>query len=78
MFPLKRYAELLLLVSDVLNSAPKDSSKHHKIAEDGYNRGRDWLVERATSVSHYGGIWWKAEVEWNESDLLLPGKEGEI
>jgi len=53
-----------------------DGSKNHKITEDGWNLGRDWLVERATQTTHWNGMWWKGELEWNESDLLLPGKKG--
>lgn len=45
------------------------------IVEDGYNLGRDWLVERAEAGSHFKGIWWKADVEWREG-LLDPGHEG--
>ena len=45
------------------------------IVEDGYNLGRDWLVERAEAGTHFKGIWWKAEVEWREG-LLEPGHQG--
>jgi len=49
--------------------------KRHTIAADGYNKGRDWLVERAVQ----GGSWqdksWIAEIEWVES-LLEPGSDG--
>ncbi len=46
------------------------------IVEDGYNIGRDWLVERAIQGTHYKNRWWRADIEWNENDLLVPGKEG--
>ncbi|KAI0079450.1 hypothetical protein K474DRAFT_1591997 [Panus rudis PR-1116 ss-1] len=52
-----------------------DSSRNHKIDIDGYNKGRDYLVERAISGSHYNGMWWKAEVEWREG-LMQRGKKG--
>jgi len=52
-----------------------DSRKHHTIVPNGYNIGRDWLVDRATSGSRWKGMWWKAEVEWKQG-LLKPGKEG--
>lgn len=45
------------------------------IVEDGYNLGRDWLVERAEAGSHFKGIWWRADVDWREG-LLEPGHEG--
>ncbi|PPQ68826.1 hypothetical protein CVT25_008874 [Psilocybe cyanescens] len=52
-----------------------DSSKHHTIVPNGYNLGRDWLVERAVTGGHWKGYWWKANVEWR-SDLLEEGKKG--
>jgi hypothetical protein len=56
-------------------SKERDSSKRHDIVSNGYNLGRDWLVERAIR----GGRWriysWKAEVEWR-SDLLPEGSDG--
>ncbi|KLO14789.1 hypothetical protein SCHPADRAFT_902930 [Schizopora paradoxa] len=57
-------------------SKEENSGKQHKIVEDGYNVGRDLLVDRASRVSHHNGMWWKAVVEWNEDDLLKPGAEG--
>lgn len=45
------------------------------ISKDGYNLGRDWLVEKALMGGRWKGFWWKAEVEWREG-LLNPGKEG--
>jgi len=56
-------------------SKEQDSSKNHKIVPNGYNLGRDWLVDRAISGSHRKGKWWKASVEWR-TDLLSPGHEG--
>lgn len=56
-------------------SKEKDSSKNHKIDEDGYNVGRDFVVERAIAGSHWRGMWWKAEVEWQEG-LLQKGRRG--
>lgn len=56
-------------------SKEQDSSKRHKITEDGYNRGRDYIVERATTGGRWKGMWWKAEVEWKEG-LLQRGKRG--
>lgn len=48
------------------------------IVDDGYNLGRDWLVEKAIAGSHWNGMWWRAEVVWNENDLLYPGRQGEF
>jgi len=59
-------------------SKEESSGKQHTIVEDGYNIGRDLLVESASSISHHSGKWWKAVVEWNEGDLLLPGAEGAV
>ncbi|TFK89696.1 hypothetical protein K466DRAFT_486332 [Polyporus arcularius HHB13444] len=56
-------------------SEEMDSSKNHMIVDDGYNRGRDYIVDRATEGSHWKGMWWKAEVEWREG-LLERGKRG--
>ena len=57
-------------------SKERDSSRHHTIVPDGYNLGRDWLVDRAVEGRRWKGMWWKAELEWNESDLLTPGRKG--
>lgn len=57
-------------------SGMKDSSKNHKIVDNGYNLGRDWLVEKATAGSRWNGRWWRADVEWNEQDLLNEGSSG--
>jgi len=56
-------------------SQEEDSSKNHKIIPNGYNLGRDYIVEQATAGSHWKGIWWKAEVEWR-AGLLERGKRG--
>ncbi|BGP18500.1 hypothetical protein JCM10213_001184 [Rhodosporidiobolus nylandii] len=52
-----------------------DLRGNHKIAEDGYNRGRDYVVQRAIAGSHYLGRSWEAQVEWVEG-LLQPGNDG--
>lgn len=52
-----------------------DGSRNHDIIPDGYNIGRNLLVEKAVAGSHYRGKWWRAEVEW-KAGLLKPGKEG--
>jgi len=59
----------------MLSSHTQDWRRHHKIAHDGYNVGRDLLVEKATSGSHYLGRSWEATVEWVEG-LLEPGNRG--
>ncbi|TCD68519.1 hypothetical protein EIP91_010575 [Steccherinum ochraceum] len=56
-------------------SKEKDSSRNHKITEDGYNLGRDFVVERATAGSRWKGVWWKAEVQWHDG-LLQKGRRG--
>jgi len=56
-------------------SKEEDSSRKHKIIPNGYNIGRDLLVDRAVSGSRWNGRWWKAEIEWQE-DLLEPGNDG--
>lgn len=45
------------------------------IAPDGYNLGRDWIVQAATAGTRYRNHWWTAEVEWR-TDLLAPGSDG--
>lgn len=49
----------------------------HMIVPDGYDIGRDLLVERAVQGSHWKGMKWVAEVEWNEGDLLKEGSWSE-
>jgi hypothetical protein len=56
-------------------SKEENSGKHHDIVPNGYNIGRDWLVNRAVTGSRWNGRVWKADVEWREG-LLIPGKEG--
>jgi hypothetical protein len=65
------------IVSRNFSSASKelDSSKHHDISPNGYNLGRDWLVERAVHGGRWKGHWWKAEVEWR-TDLIDEGSDG--
>lgn len=45
------------------------------IVADGYNRGRDYIVDQVTQVTHWKGMWWKGEVEWREG-LLERGSRG--
>jgi hypothetical protein len=45
------------------------------IVPDGYNIGRDWLVERAIAGSRWKGNWWSAEVDYRE-DLIEKGSDG--
>lgn len=52
-----------------------DSRKRHTISPDGYNIGRDWLVERAVQGGKWKGMWWQADVEWR-TDLIEAGKKG--
>ncbi|KDQ62692.1 hypothetical protein JAAARDRAFT_121300 [Jaapia argillacea MUCL 33604] len=56
-------------------SKEEHSGKHHTITADGYNLGRDYLVERATAGSHWKSNWWVADLEWKEG-LLEPGNDG--
>ncbi|KAH9949796.1 hypothetical protein B0H21DRAFT_726017 [Amylocystis lapponica] len=56
-------------------SREKDSSKNHQIVPDGYNLGRDYIVEQAIVGTHWNGMWWKAQVEWR-SGLLQRGNRG--
>ncbi|KAL6308277.1 hypothetical protein BKA93DRAFT_868952 [Sparassis latifolia] len=54
-----------------------DSSRNHKIVPDGYNLGRDFIVEQATAGTRWKGMWWKAEVEWR-TGLLEKGKRAGV
>jgi hypothetical protein len=45
------------------------------ITPDGYNTGRDWLVNRALRGGQWRGNRWRAEVEWVEG-LIEPGIKG--
>ncbi|EIW81207.1 hypothetical protein CONPUDRAFT_82232 [Coniophora puteana RWD-64-598 SS2] len=56
-------------------SKEENSSKNHMIVPDGYNIGRDLLVENAAGVTHWNGMWWQVDVEWREG-LLAPGHKG--
>jgi hypothetical protein len=56
-------------------SKEEEATENHMIVPDGYNIGRDWLVDRAIQGSRWKGMWWKAEVEWREG-LLEPGNHG--
>lgn len=47
------------------------------IIPDGYNIGRDLLVERAIVGSRWHGMRWRTDVEWREG-LLEPGFKGQI
>jgi hypothetical protein len=68
-------APLLALIHSFRASKERDSSRHHKIVQNGYNLGRDWLVERATQGGRWKAYSWKAVVEWR-SDLLPEGSDG--
>lgn len=54
----------------------QDLRGKHKIAHNGYNIGRDLIVEKATSGSSYLNRRYEARVDWVEG-LLPPGNEGE-
>lgn len=51
-----------------------NSCKRHKIVPNGYNIGRDWLVNRAVEGGQWKGMRWKAEVEWR-TDLIESGEK---
>jgi hypothetical protein len=42
---------------------------------NGYDIGRDLLVERAVAGGRHNGVWWEADVAWVPG-LLAPGKKG--
>ncbi|KAF9448725.1 hypothetical protein P691DRAFT_800356 [Macrolepiota fuliginosa MF-IS2] len=52
-----------------------DSGRHHRIVPNGYNLGRDYIVQRASSGGSWKGMSWRTDVEWR-SDLLEAGSEG--
>ncbi|KAH7909235.1 hypothetical protein BJ138DRAFT_1173786 [Hygrophoropsis aurantiaca] len=56
-------------------SKEENSRKHHMIVPNGYNIGRDLLVDNAASGSSWNGMSWRADVEWREG-LLEPGSKG--
>jgi len=56
-------------------SKEKYAGENHLIDDDGYNRGRDFIVERAAAGGRYKNMWWKADIEWKEG-LLEPGADG--
>lgn len=58
-------------------SKEENTNKHHTISKDGYNVGRDWLVDKALKGNKWKGIWWQAELEWVEG-LLEPGRDGKL
>lgn len=65
-----------ILISHVLTPlGAQDSSRNHKIDDDGYNIGRNYFVERAVAGSHWGGKWWKADLEWR-TGLMPRGRRG--
>jgi hypothetical protein len=55
-------------------SKEKDGSKRHEIIPDGYNIGRNLLVEKAAAGSNWRGMWWQADVEW-KAGLIEPGND---
>ncbi|GAA6063716.1 hypothetical protein JCM10212_001827 [Sporobolomyces blumeae] len=52
-----------------------DLRGNHRIARDGYNIGRNAIVQKAVAGTTYLGRSWETEVEWVEG-LLKPGNEG--
>ncbi|KAJ6611393.1 hypothetical protein B0H10DRAFT_2177623 [Mycena sp. CBHHK59/15] len=56
-------------------SKEEDSGRHHTIVANGYNLGRDLLVERAERGGAWKGMRWRADVAW-VGGLLDPGREG--
>jgi hypothetical protein len=56
-------------------SKEKYLGEHHTIDDDGYNKGRDWLVERALKGGGVKGKSWIAEIDWRV-DLLEAGWKG--
>lgn len=58
-----------------INLPCQDYIKHHMIAPDGYNIGRDLLVQSAVYGGSWKGMSWVTDVEWREG-LLEPGFKG--
>ncbi|EPQ32033.1 uncharacterized protein PFL1_00231 [Pseudozyma flocculosa PF-1] len=56
-------------------SKEKNLKYHHTIDKDGYNLGRDLLVEAAQRGGKWQNWRWKANVEWAD-DLLQKGRRG--
>lgn len=68
--PLSRTGAWFLAVS-----AEKNLAYQHKIIKDGYNHGRDLLVNASLAGGSYRNWEWKAEVEY-VTGLLEPGVHG--
>lgn len=75
MYLKKRYLQCYTGDGRNANDYDQTLGDHHLIVPDGYNKGRDWLVERAVEGGRWKGMWWKADVEWKEG-LLKPGSKG--
>ena len=56
-------------------SREKKVKEFHKITEDGYDKGRDELAQKALLGGYSSGYRFKTSVEWL-SDLLEPGSNG--
>ncbi|ORY89033.1 hypothetical protein BCR35DRAFT_300814 [Leucosporidium creatinivorum] len=52
-----------------------DARGNHKIAHDGYNVGRDLIIQKALEGTRYLGRSWTTTVEWVEG-LLPAGSDG--
>lgn len=57
------------------HSLRQDLRGKHKIARNGYNVGRDLIVQKAIGGTRYLGRSWETRVEYIEG-LLKPGSEG--
>ncbi|WFD28979.1 hypothetical protein MNAN1_003998 [Malassezia nana] len=56
-------------------SKEKDVFQDHTITPNGYDVGRDLLVDAATKGGSFNGKSWRASVEW-KTGLLSPGRQG--
>ncbi|KAJ6557820.1 hypothetical protein B0H19DRAFT_1261413 [Mycena capillaripes] len=56
-------------------SKEENVSKHHTISPNGYNTGRDLLVQRATGKTSFKGVKYTTTAH-NISGLMSPGSEG--
>ncbi|KAJ6478819.1 hypothetical protein C8R47DRAFT_631213 [Mycena vitilis] len=56
-------------------SKEEDVIQHHTISPNGYNIGRDLLVQRATGKSSYMGVKYTTTAR-NVSGLMIPGSAG--